>query len=161
MGLSHYFISQAGELPRSRLRKRSSRSSQAGRSVWPRSWASSRRWRSSRRAHSSSFSCRCRVRDAWRSSSRSRDVRAASAAREDLQGCSPGKLSTPPHPHSPPPAPCQQLLTLACPHLPSPTPGKGSLEGYFSTQHPCGRLGFKPMSKSKPVTANCPVEGPP
>lgn len=72
---------------RSRPRSRSSRSTQGGRSVWPRSWASSNRCRSSRRAQSSSFSCLCRVLDAWRSSSKSREVRAMSSAREDLHDC--------------------------------------------------------------------------
>lgn len=71
----------------SRVRNRSSRSTQCGRSVWPRNWASSRRCLSSRRVPISSFSCRCRVLEAWRSSSRSREVRAMSSARDDLQGC--------------------------------------------------------------------------
>ena len=71
----------------SRLRNRSSRSTQCGRSVWPRSWASSKRCLSSRRVQISSFSCLCRVLDAWRSSSRSREVRAMSSARDDLQDC--------------------------------------------------------------------------
>lgn len=71
-----------------KFRNRSSRTTQWGKSVCPLCWASSRRCLNSLKTHISSFSCLCRVLDAWRSSSRSKDVLAISSAKDDLQDCS-------------------------------------------------------------------------
>lgn len=74
---------------RSRFLKRSSRRAQCGRSAGPRGpcMGSSSLSLSSLRAASSSVSCLCRVRQAWRSSSRSREVRVGCSARDERWDC--------------------------------------------------------------------------